>query len=244
MGDLTRVFEIGPVFRAENSNTHRHLCEFVGLDIEMTIKEHYFEILEVIHGMFIHIFKGIETRLATELQAISKQFPFIQPFQYTENPVWITFHEAVALLNEVGNPQSVHADFNTATEKQLGAIIKEKYHTDFYVVHRYPQEARPFYTMPCADDSTFTNSYDIFMRGEEIISGAQRIHEAGMLRQRALFKGIDVNTIKDYIYSFKYGAHPHGGCGVGLERVVMLYTGLKNIRWASMFPRDPKRITP
>eukprot|EP00358_Blepharisma_japonicum_P000700 CAMPEP_0202945924 /NCGR_PEP_ID=MMETSP1395-20130829/7647_1 /ASSEMBLY_ACC=CAM_ASM_000871 /TAXON_ID=5961 /ORGANISM="Blepharisma japonicum, Strain Stock R1072" /LENGTH=538 /DNA_ID=CAMNT_0049646229 /DNA_START=23 /DNA_END=1639 /DNA_ORIENTATION=+ len=244
MGDLDRVFEIGPVFRAENSNTHRHLCEFVGLDLEMAIKEHYFEVLEMIHGMFIHIFKNIETHFATELQTIYKQFPFIQQFQYTEKPVWLTFHEAVALLNEAGNPQSVHADFNTATEKQLGAIVKERYHTDFYVVHRYPQEARPFYTMLCADDPEFTNSYDIFMRGEEIISGAQRIHDPAMLRQRAIFKGIDVSTIKDYLDSFKFGAHPHGGCGVGLERVVMLFVGLKNIRWTSMFPRDPKRISP
>ena len=112
------------------------------------------------------------------------------------------------------------------------------------MLHRYPVSARPFYTMLCHDDPNYTCSYDMFMRGEEILSGAQRIHDPEILRQRAIDKGIDPSTINDYIESFKYGAYPHGGGGIGLERVVMLYCALKNIRNASLFPRDPKRITP
>lgn len=122
--------------------------------------------------------------------------------------------------------------------------MREKYDTDFYMLHRYPECARPFYTMLCEDDQTYTNSYDFFMRGEEILSGAQRIHEPKKLEERAIAKGIDPKTISDYIECFKYGAYPHGGGGIGLERVVMLYCGLKNIRNSSLFPRDPKRITP
>ena len=148
------------------------------------------------------------------------------------------------MLKTIGVDQSVHEDFDTQTERKLGEIIRQKYETDFYVVHRYPQGARPFYTMICKDDPAFTCSYDVFMRGEEIISGAQRVHDADLLRKRALFKGIELSGIQDYIDSFKYGAFPHGGCGIGLERVVMLFCGLKNIKWASMFPRDPKRLTP
>lgn len=112
------------------------------------------------------------------------------------------------------------------------------------MLHRYPHTARPFYTMLCDDDPNFTCSYDFFMRGEEIVSGAQRIHDPEILTKRAIEKGIDPVTIKDYIECFKYGAYPHGGLGIGLERVVMLFCGLKNIRNSSLFPRDPKRITP
>jgi aspartyl-tRNA synthetase len=243
MADFERVFEIGPVFRAENSNTHRHLCEFTGLDGEMEIKQHYFEVLDVIGNLFNHMFRGLETRFAKELAAVNGQYPF-EPFKFLDKPLKLTFEEGVKLLKENGIEQDVHADLDTANERALGQLVKEKYNTDFYILHRYPEEARPFYTMLCKDDPRFTCSYDVFMRGEEIISGAQRIHDPELLSKRATEKGLDVSTIKDYIDSFSLGAFPHGGWGVGLERVVMLYLDVGNIRRASAFPRDPKRLTP
>lgn len=112
------------------------------------------------------------------------------------------------------------------------------------MLHRYPVSARPFYTMICQDDPNYTNSYDFFMRGEEITSGAQRIHDPEFLAERAKVHGIDVETIRDYINAFSLGAKPHAGCGIGLERVVMLYCNLGDIRKSCLFPRDPKRITP
>ena len=112
------------------------------------------------------------------------------------------------------------------------------------MLHRYPQTARPFYTMLCHDDPNYTCSYDFFMRGEEILSGAQRIHDPALLRERAIAKGMDPDSINDYIECFKYGSYPHGGGGIGLERVVTLFCALKNIRNSSLFPRDPHRITP
>lgn len=130
------------------------------------------------------------------------------------------------------------------TERALGKIVKEKYDTDFYMLYGYPSAIRPFYTMLDPNDPNYTNSYDFFMRGEEIVSGAQRIHNPEMLIERAKFWEIPVHTIQDYVDSFKYGAPAHGGCGVGLERVVKFYCNLWNIRKASLFPRDPKRITP
>ena len=243
MADFERVFEIGPVFRAENSNTHRHMCEFTGLDGEMEIKQHYYEVLDIIGGVFNHIFKGLETRFARELKAVNDQYPF-EPFMFLEEPLKLTFEEGVKLLKEEGIEQDLHDDLNTANEKALGRIVRDKFKTDFYILHRYPIEARPFYTMLCKDDPTFTCSYDVFMRGEEIISGAQRIHDPDFLSERATAKGLDVATIKDYIDSFSMGAFPHGGWGVGLERVVMLYLNVGNIRRSSAFPRDPKRLTP
>lgn len=129
-------------------------------------------------------------------------------------------------------------------ERTLGKLVKEKYQTDFYFLHRYPLAIRPFYTMPCPDDDNYSNSFDIFIRGEEIISGAQRIHDPELLAERATWWGIPLDSIQSYIDSFKYGCSPHGGAGVGLERVVMLFCGLDNIRKTSLFPRDPKRLAP
>jgi len=207
----------------------------------MTMKENYHEILDFLQDMFAYIFENLEKKHAKELATINEQFPF-EPFRYKN--VKLTFAEGVALLKEKGVEQDPTDDLSTVNEKILGAIVREKYDTDFYMLHRYPIKARPFYTMLCKDDPNYTNSYDFFMRGEEITSGAQRIHDPAFLTQRAKECGIIVETIQDYIDSFKFGAPPHGGCGIGLERVVMLYCALGNIRKSSLFPRDPKRITP
>jgi aspartyl-tRNA synthetase len=242
-GDFDRVFEIGPVFRAEDSNTNRHLCEFTGLDMEMTIKEHYFEVLDMLGDLLIHIFNGLETRYKAELDVIKQQYPF-EDFKCKSPVVKINFKDGVKMLHEAGVEQGPLDDLSTETEKALGKIIKEKYDTDFYMLYGYPAAARPFYTMLDPHDQDYTNSYDFFMRGEEITSGAQRIHDPDMLTERAKHFDIPVNTIQDYIDSFKYGAPAHGGAGFGLERIVKFYCNLHNIRKSSLFPRDPKRIKP
>jgi len=242
-GDFDRVFEIGPVFRAEDSNTNRHLCEFTGLDMEMVIKEHYFEVLDVLSEMLIFLFNGIETRYKKELDVIKQQYPF-EDFKCKSPIVNFHFKDGVALLKEAGFTQGDFDDLSTENEKALGKIVKEKYDTDFYMLYGYPAAIRPFYTMLDPTDERYTNSYDFFMRGEEITSGAQRIHDAEMLIKRAEHFEIPVNTIQDYIDSFKYGAPAHGGAGFGLERIVKFYCNLLNIRKSSLFPRDPKRIKP
>jgi nondiscriminating aspartyl-tRNA synthetase len=241
--DFGRVFEIGPVFRAENSFTHRHLCEFTGLDFEMEIKEHYFEVLDLLEAVFVAIFDGINEKSVKHLEAINAQYPF-EPLQYLRKTLRLTFAEGVKLLEEAGIIVDPMADFNTETERELGRIVKEKFKTDFYVLHRYPAAIRPFYTMPCWDDARYSNSFDVFIRGEEIISGAQRVHDPELLTKRAIECGIEVNTLSTYIDSFRWGAVPHGGAGVGLERVVMLFCALNNIRKTSLFPRDPQRLAP
>lgn len=241
--DLEKVFEIGPVFRAENSFTHRHLCEFTGLDMEMQINEHYFEVLDVLDNLFVTMFDGLNERFDPELKAVQQQYPF-EPLEYLRPTLRLTFEEGIKMLQDAGFDVDPLGDLSTETERELGRLVKEKYKTDFYMLHRYPLAARPFYTMPTADDPRYTCSFDIFIRGEEIISGAQRIHDPELLAERAEACGIDVATIASYIDSFRYGAPPHGGCGVGLERVVMLFLGLNNIRKTSMFPRDPKRLAP
>eukprot|EP00741_Cyanophora_paradoxa_P005242 tig00000865_g5082.t1 len=241
--DLDRVFEVGSVFRAENSNTHRHLTEFIGLDLEMAIKEHYYEVLDVLDGLFVYIFENLEKRCAKELAAVRAQFPFT-PFKYRKPSLRITFAEGIKMLRDAGVEVGDYDDLNTAQEKKLGALVREKYDTDFYMMDQYPLAVRPFYTMPNPNDKRYSNSYDLFMRGEEIVSGAQRVHDPALLEQRATEMGISVPSLQGYIDAFKYGAPPHGGAGVGLERVTMLYLGLPNIRNTSMFPRDPQRLFP
>jgi nondiscriminating aspartyl-tRNA synthetase len=170
-GDLQRVFEIGPVFRAENSNTNRHLCEFTGLDMEMEFKNHYFEVLDLIGELMVFMFKNIKERYAREIGVINDQYPF-EDFVCMDPCLKINFQEGVAMLAAAGIQQDVHDDLSTETEKALGRLVREKYGTDFYMLYGYPVAARPFYTMLDPHDPRFTNSYDFFMRGEEITSGA------------------------------------------------------------------------
>lgn len=243
--DLDRVFEIGPVFRAENSNTRRHLCEFNGLDLEMTINEHYMETLEVVHTMFKHIFENLETRWARELEVIRTQYDS-EPVTFTDEPCVLHWPEAMEILRAEGFDMGDGlGDLTGAQELALGAVVKEKHGTDFFMLDKYPSDIRPFYTMPDPTDDRFSNSYDMFIRGQEICSGAQRCHDPDMVTKLIEKKGIEIGDgLKSYVESFRHGVSPHAGAGIGLERVVFLYLGLDNVRKASMFPRDPNRCTP
>jgi aspartyl-tRNA synthetase len=238
-----RVFEVGPVFRAENSNTRRHLCEFTGLDMEMAIHEHYDEVLEVFSQVFIQIFDGINKYCKDELERVREQHPF-EDLKYLNPTLKISFAEGCKLLNDAGIPQSEYEDLSTVNEKKLGDIVKEKYNTDFFFMDKYPLSVRPFYTMPDPQNPKLSNSYDFFIRGQEILSGAQRIHDPELLIERAKAWDVPIDSIQAYVDSFRNGALPHGGGGIGLERVVMLFLGLPNIRKTAWFPRDPKRLTP
>jgi len=243
ISDFKRVYEIGPVFRAENSFTSRHLCEFTGLDIEMEIKEHFFEVLDVLGELFYFIFKGLNERYAKELEIVNNQYPF-EPLVLTPEVLKLPWTEGIKLLTENGFKQDINEDLDTENEKALGKLVKDKYKTDFYILYGYPKSARPFYTMPDPKDDNFTNSFDAFIRGEEVLSGAQRIHDYDLLLQKVKEKEINPETLSDYLNAFKLGAPAHGGAGIGLERVVKLFVGLGNIKKCVLFPRDPKRLKP
>ncbi|KAF8607573.1 aspartate-tRNA ligase [Ceratobasidium sp. AG-I] len=241
--DFERVYEIGPVFRAEKSFTHRHLTEFTGLDLEMTIEEHYHEVIDVLDDMLLHIFKGLKSKYSADIEAIRRVYPSTE-FTWLEKTLRLGWKDAIALLRENNVEVDDFEDFNTETEKLLGRLVKEKYNTDYYILDKFPAAIRPFYTMPDPTDSRYSNSYDFFMRGEEILSGAQRVHDAKLLEKRMVEVGIDPKTMEAYLDGFRMGISPHGGGGIGLERVVMLFLKLNNIRNASLFPRDPKRLEP
>jgi len=270
MTGLGRVFEVAPVFRAEQSFTHRHMTEFMGLDLEMTFRDHYSEVLDMLDGLFNNIFVRLTKECAAEIEAVRAQYPF-EDLKWKYPSTRFTFEEAIQLLKTKGAEvvkkniaaeENLHEkknlehhlrhietvtadeDLGTEDEKIIGKVIAADYGEEFYIINKFPKAVRPFYTMPDPDNSRWTNSYDLFLRGEEIVSGAQRIHDPQMLTQRCEEMGIDTAPLADYINAFRYGAFPHGGGGIGLERVVMLFLKLNNIRKASMFPRDPKRLTP
>lgn len=241
--DFGRVYEIGPVFRAEDSNTNRHMTEFTGLDLEMAFQEHYHEVVDLLNQLFMYIFSELPKRYATEIATVRRQYPS-EEFLVPEAPVCLNFKEGIQMLRDAGYEVNDLDDLSTETERALGKLVRDKYKTDFYALDKFPMEVRPFYTMPDPEDSRYSNSYDFFMRGQEILSGAQRIHDAKFLEERLAAANIPVSSMKHYVDAFRLGAPPHAGGGIGLERVLMLYLGLNNIRRVSMFPRDPKRVEP
>ncbi|CAL1708334.1 unnamed protein product [Somion occarium] len=242
--DMERVFEIGPVFRAENSNTHRHLTEFTGLDLEMAFESHYDEVLDVIDDMFLTIFRGLKEHYRDEIEIVKRLFPH-EDLVFPEKTVRLLYSEGIRMLQEAGFKEdgkeiTDEDDLSTAAERTLGHLVKEKYNTDYYILNKFPSSVRPFYTMPDPENPKFSNSFDIFIRGEEVLSGGQRIHNAPLLEQRMITCGVDPDSMRDYVNGFRWGCPPHGGGGVGLERVVMLFLKLGDVRWATLIPRDPR----
>ncbi|MCJ1429393.1 hypothetical protein MMC29_007307 [Sticta canariensis] len=250
--DMKRVCEIGPVFRAENSNTHRHLTEFTGLDFEMVIKHHYHEVLSFGEHLMIFIIRALQEREEYKrlTRVVEQVFPGAGNFKLPpgDNAVRITFAEGTKLLNEAGIEAGEYDDLSTPQEKALGRLILEKHSTDFFTVDKFPRSLRPFYTAPDPADPKLSNSFDFFMRGQEIMSGAQRIHSYPQLceNMRRNDPPLDPESegFRFYTDAFKYGCAPHGGGGLGLNRILQFYLGLPDIRFATLFPRDPTRKAP
>lgn len=242
--DFNRVFEVGPVFRAENSVGHRHLCEFTGMDLEMAITpgNNYHEIIHTLWSILTEIFQNLTkpTPVLKYLQSVHQYNQLVYP----EQPLIISFIDGVDMLYSAGFIQNPLEDLTTDNEKNLGKIIKEKFGSDLFVLDKYPKAARPFYSMCNPDNTHYTNSFDVIMRGEEICSGSQRIHDWSQLVSRMKELGIKTEPFADYLKSFACGSKPHGGCGFGAERILMLYFELGNVRKTSLFPRDPKRLFP
>jgi len=250
-GDCESVFEIGPVFRAENSNTHRHLTEFTGLDFEMVFDNHYHEVLSFAEKLIVFVVTELLSRYKDEITIIQKYFPKAGDFKIKDGKALrLKYLDGVQLLKDAGHDTSEQdafkTDLTTAMEKALGKIIREKYETDFYVLDEFPMAVRPFYTKQHPTNPDLSYSYDFFMRGEEIMSGAQRINDAEELETAMRAKGVDPSSegFVDYVSAFRQGCRPHAGGGLGLNRIVQFFLGLDNVRQATPFPRDPQRLRP
>jgi aspartyl-tRNA synthetase len=244
-GGLERVFEFGPVFRAENALTYRHLCEFISFDIEMVIKTDHYELVAFIWNILYEAFKKLEERESYMIDFILEKTK-TEHLKFPQNPLFIDFRDGVELLKQNNIDQDSLDDIGTVNEKILGKIIKDKYDSDVYCLINYPSACRPFYTMKHDDDPQYSKSFDIMFRCNEISSGSQRNHDYNILMESVLAKGIKIegSGLEKYLESFRHGTLSHGGCGIGLERIVMLYLGLQNVRDCSMFPRDPKTVEP
>lgn len=244
--DFDKVFEIGGVYRAENTNSNRHLTEYIGLDVELEIEPNqtYYNILNLLWNLLDHIIKNVgKMKYPHPFDYIKNHYNF-EEILYPKEPLIIDFKEGVKLLNDAGFNQSNTEDLSTENERELGKIIKNKYGSDLFILEQYPVNVRPFYTMPNELDNNYTNSYDVIMRGEEICSGAQRIHDYDLLLNNIKSRNINPESLQDYLNSFANGSKPHGGFGIGLERLLMLIYDLKNVRKTSLYTRDPNRLAP
>lgn len=236
--DFGRVFEVGPVFRAENSNTHRHLTEYTGLDIEMAIEHDYHEVIDVIDDFLKAVFKAVYEM--PEVAEVQKRWPSGE-FKYLDETLILDFREGIRMLRDDGRDVE-EEDLSTPDEMRLGQLVREKYGTDYYVLDRFPANARPFYTHRDPEDPRWTRSFDIFIRGQEICSGGQRIHDAEELRANMRDAGMSEEGMEDYMAAFDLGAPPHAGAGLGLERIIAWMLELGDVRYASLFHRDPKSL--
>ena len=211
--DFGRVFEIGPVFRAENSNTHRHLTEYTGLDLEMAIDQDYHEVISIIDVFLKSVFEAVYAM--PELESLKKRFPS-KEFKWLDETLILDFREGIQMLRDDGRDVPME-DLSTPDEMRLGELVREKYETDYYVLDKFPASARPFYTAKDEEDPNFTRSFDIFIRGQEICSGGQRIHDVEVLRANMAAAGMTEDGMEDYLTGFELGAPPHAGAGLGLE---------------------------
>ncbi|MBD3406772.1 MAG: aspartate--tRNA(Asn) ligase [Candidatus Lokiarchaeota archaeon] len=234
-----RVFEIAPVFRAEKHNTRRHINEYTSFDFEMSWISGVEDVMRMEENMLHYTFMKTKELLASALETlgVNLEVPDV-PFKR------IKYAEAIDLVNQEGKDLSITDDLDPESEKILGEVFPEKFGTDMVFITHYPLELRPAYTMPSTTDEGMTESFDLTYKGMEITTGGQRIHLYDLLVDRFKAKGYNVDNFGFYLEPFKYGAPPHGGLGLGVERLTMQLLGIDNIREATLLPRDRDRITP
>lgn len=239
VGVFGRVFEIAPVFRAEHHDTSRHLNEYISMDFEMGFIDSFKDIMNMETGALKYIMNLLKTEYKKEVELLRADVPEIN-----EIPC-IKFMDAKKIIMEKYKyTPSDMKDFDPQEEEILGKYAKKELGSDFLFVTHYPSKKRPFYTMDDPEDPEFTLSFDLLFRGLEITSGGQRIHDYNGQVAKMKKCGMNPEEFETYLMLHKYGAPPHGGLGLGLERLTMHLLGFKNVREATMFPRDINRVTP
>lgn len=239
VGVFDRVFETAPVFRAEKHNTKRHLNEYTSLDLEMGYIESFQDIMEMETGFLQHTIDLLEKEYAKELSILEVKLPKVDQIPQ------VRFDEAKRLVSEkydrkIRNPY----DLEPEEEMLIGQYFKEEYDADFVFVTHYPSRKRPFYAMDDPADPACTLSFDLLFGGLEVTTGGQRIHDLDMLKEKMEARGMTEEGMEHYLMIFKHGMPPHGGLGIGLERITMKLLGEENVRETTLFPRDLSRLEP
>jgi len=232
---IPKVFEITPYFRAEKFNTVRHLNESWGIDAEIGFIDSEEDVMNILENLVAYIINYVREKCVDELEALNIDLkPVSTPFKR------LTFREAVDILNSEGIYVDPNEDLSDAAEKKLGEIMVEKGHM-LYFITKYPWKASGFYYMR---DNNYTRKFDLDYKGLEIASGGQREHRLEKLIEAMIDKGLKPENFSFYLEAFKYGIPPHGGFGLGLERLIMKMLDLNNIREATVFVRDRTRLIP
>ncbi len=239
VGVFQKVFEIAPVFRAEHHDTSRHLNEYTSMDFEMGFINDFTDIMEMETGLLKHVMNLLKNEYSAELELLHAVVPEIDKIPS------IKFMDAKELLmTKYKYKPSDMKDFDPEEESLLGKYAKSEFNSDFIFVTHYPSKKRPFYTMDDPENPEYTLSFDLLFRGLEITSGGQRVHDYNQQVEKMKKCGMNPDEFETYLMFHKYGAPPHGGLGLGLERLTMHLLGFKNVREATMFPRDINRVTP
>ena len=239
VGVFDRVFETGPVFRAEKHNTRRHLNEYPSLDFEMGYIHSFMDICEMETGFLQYMMALLEKEYSKELKLLGVKLPDVSKIPY------VRFDEAKRLVSEKYNRKIRNPfDLEPEEEELIGRYFKEEYDADFVFVTHYPSKKRPFYAMDDPEDERYTLSFDLLYKGLEITTGGQRIHDYEKLLEKIEKKGMTTEGLEQYLDAFRFGMPPHGGLGIGLERLTMQILGEDNVREACLFPRDMSRLEP
>ncbi len=235
VGVFERVYEVGPVFRAEPHDTVRHLAEYVSLDVELGFVRDHRDVVAVLRDTVAGMVAAVTTHAAEAVSLLDVDVPVVPE----ELPV-VHFREAL----EIAGAAADEPDLAPAHERAVGAWAKREHGSDLVVVEGYPTANRAFYSHPDPEDPHWSRSFDLLFRGVELVSGAQRLHRHEDYVATLAARGYDPEPYASYVDAFRYGVPPHGGFAIGLERWVSRLTGAANVREVTLFPRDLHRLTP
>lgn len=234
-----RVFETGPVFRAEKHDSSRHLNEYISLDIEMILTNGYEDLIQIEAILLKSIFEKIKLECENDMELLGINIPEIKKI-YT-----VEFNEIKEIIYKKYNKDYRNEkDLSPEEERLISEFIKKECDTDFVFVTHYPTEKRPFYAMPDPKNPNATLSFDLLFRGLEITTGGQRLHNYQDYINKMQKLGMNLDSFRSYLQCFEYGMPPHGGFGLGLERITASLCNLSNVKEASLFPRDINRLEP
>lgn len=237
-GVFERVFAVGPTFRAEKSATTRHLSEISMLDLELAFIKDHTDVITLVTGLIRAIVEHLDATCAKEFAFLG-----VEKALAPETFPTMTLREAQQLiLKETGVDKTNEPDLEPEDERFLCEYANKNLESDFVFVTHFPTSKRPFYTHIEPSDPAFTRSFDLLFRGLEMCSGGQRVHKYQELVERLEKKGLDPDKFQFYLEAFKYGIPPHGGIGMGLERLTAKFCGVANVKEATLFPRDINRI--